>query len=67
MIKLSLIISHMSFMINQWNVPHHVLNNDCFKYNSFRMTLGILIIFFNYSTINHKLSHIFEISSQCHY
>jgi hypothetical protein len=23
MIKLWLMISHMSFMINEWNVPHH--------------------------------------------
>jgi hypothetical protein len=27
MIKLWLMISHMSFMINEWNVPHHVLND----------------------------------------
>jgi len=31
MIKLSLMISHKSFMTNGWNVPHHVLNNYCPK------------------------------------
>jgi hypothetical protein len=22
-------VSHMSFMTNEWNVPHHVLNDYC--------------------------------------
>jgi hypothetical protein len=29
MTKLWLIISHISFMPNEWNVPHHVLNDYC--------------------------------------
>ncbi len=44
-IKLSQMISHMSFMTNGWNVPHHVLNN------LFVMTLGLLIIFVLYNWI----------------
>jgi hypothetical protein len=39
MIKLLLMISHMSFMINGWNVPHHVLNDYCPKelvHNNYR-------------------------------
>ncbi len=39
MIKLSLMISHMSFMINGLYLPHHVLNDYCPKqlvHNNFR-------------------------------
>jgi hypothetical protein len=31
MFKLSLMTSHMSFMINGWYLPHDVLNDYCFK------------------------------------
>jgi hypothetical protein len=31
MIKLLLMISYMSFITNEWNVSHHVLNNYWFK------------------------------------
>jgi len=32
MTKLSLMISHMSFMTNGWYLPHHVLNDYCLKW-----------------------------------
>jgi hypothetical protein len=31
MIKLSLMISHMSLMINVWSLSHRVLNDYCHK------------------------------------
>jgi hypothetical protein len=31
MIKLSLMTSHMSFMINVWYLPYHFLNDYCLK------------------------------------
>jgi hypothetical protein len=52
---IKLMISHMSFMTNEWNVPHHVLND------LFVMTLGLLIIFVLYDwNTSYKLNHIFE-------
>jgi len=69
MIKLWLMISHMSFMSNEWNVPphwhiivpHHVLNNYCSEW-LIRNDLGLLVILIFYDwNISHKLSYIFEI------
>jgi hypothetical protein len=60
MTKLSQMTSHMSFMTNGWNVPHHVLNDYCLKQfvcNDFKAI--ILFVFYDWN-INHKLNHIIE-------
>jgi hypothetical protein len=54
MIKLSLMISNMSFVTNGWYLPHHVLNDYCpkkFIHNNFKaithicpFMIGILVI-----------------------
>ncbi len=59
MIKPWLMISHMSFMTNEWNVPHHwhiivphhILNDHCFQqfvYNDFRAICHFCPIWLEY-------------------
>jgi hypothetical protein len=60
MIKISLMISHMSVMTNGWYLPHHVLNDYCpkqFVHNDSRAISHFGPLYYN---INHKLSHVFE-------
>jgi hypothetical protein len=35
--------SHMFFMIDGWNVPHHILNDYCFQQ----------LVYNNFNTISH--------------
>jgi hypothetical protein len=60
MVKLSLMISYMFFMINGLYLSHHVLNDYCPKQLIFNDFKAISHFFLYDWKTSHKFSHVFE-------